>query len=366
MSLRYINRKRTQDDDFLEKKQVCKSCNTNNRNNPGMILKINTCGHSYCDQCVNSIFRKGEEACCVDVGDGAVCGIRLKLAKFRKRQFKDETLDKEMWFRKLIEDAYNKQQNEFESVIAYNQYVEDKETKIYELTYGDRSKIKILLKEIDEFKRENSKTIRKNQEELNRKKREWKIEVDKIKEYDEFIAKKFRDEDQAKISKNSVSKHDVDLINKIEQQAQADVKEIVKFHQQEHQMKLDTEEKLKKETEDRLKQEQNHVGQQIMTDDVTTMGQTRGNKRGFLNRKKFDFEMESRKIEEPWDYKYNCSFLPRKKDGYPWLRTKEDIKYAGYDKLIPVTETLKEWAGSIHIDKTSIAQRQVNDAMACL
>lgn len=268
-----------------------------------------------------------------------------------------------MWFRKFIEKVYNKQSSEFETMADYNQYVEDKENKIYEFTYGNSSRMKSLLKEIEDFQREHRKTIQKNNDEISRKRKEWKNEIDKNKEYEEYILKKHRDEDQAKLSKNNISKHDVDLINKIEKQAQADVKDIVESHQkqQEHQKLIqEREEKLKKEQEEeaKLKLEQETGGGFI---------QKRGNIRGFLNRKKFDSEMETRKVEEPWEYKYSSSFLPRRREGFPWIRTKEEIKLAGYDKLVPVSDMLKDWAGSnICVDKTSIAQRQVNDAMTCL
>lgn len=356
-------KRRNQIDDYLIKDKECKNCKSNNRNKPDMILKINTCGHSYCAECVHSVFRTGQAACTIDN-----CGYLLKQAKFRPREFEDETLDKEMHFRKLIEKVYNKQQDEFESVLDFNQYVEDKEEKIYSLTYGNSFRMKDLLKEIDDFQKENTKNIRKNNEELSRKRKEWKIEVDKMKEYDEFIVKKFREEDQSKITKNSVSKHDVDLINKIQQQSKSDVNELVKYHQQqqEHEEKrLENEEKLEKEEADRMKQEEENLEPQNLGIDQPV--QKRGNLRGFLNRKKFDSEMETRKVEEPWEYKYSCSFLPRRKDGYPWIRSKEEVVYAGYDKLVPVTDALKEWVGnSIAIDRTSIAQRQVNDAMTGL
>ena len=117
--------------------------------------------------------------------------------------------------------------SDFNSVFEYNNYVEDNENKIYDLTYGNSFRLKSLLKEIEEFQKGNLLIIRKNNEELNRKKKEWKQKVDKDQEYYQHIIKKHREEDQAKLSKNNVSKHDTELINKIAQQAQADVKNIV-------------------------------------------------------------------------------------------------------------------------------------------
>merc|ERR1712223_1516688 len=158
-----------------------------------------------------------------------------------------------MHFRKLIEKTYNKQPDEFETTAQYNQYVEDKEDIIYKFTYGDSSRMKHILKEIEEYEKENRKNIRKNNDELSRIRKEKKIEIEKNKQYEEHILQKHREEDQAKLSKNSISKHDVDLINKIEKQAQADVKDIVESHQkQQERLKLaqEREEKLKKEQEE--------------------------------------------------------------------------------------------------------------------
>merc|ERR1712066_880813 len=122
---------RRRNDDFLIKDKECKNCKSSSKNKPDLILKINVCGHSYCTDCIHRYFITGEAECLIDS-----CGMRLKQAKFRKREFEDETTDKEMWFRKFIEKVYNKQSSEFETMADYNQYVEDKENKIYEFTYG--------------------------------------------------------------------------------------------------------------------------------------------------------------------------------------------------------------------------------------
>lgn len=316
-----------------------------------MILKINICGHSYCTDCVNSVFRTGEAECRIDS-----CGMRLKQAKFRTREFEDETMDKEMHFRRLVERVYNKQQDDFNSVFEYNNYVEDNENKIYDLTYGNSFRLKSLLKEIEEFQKGNLLIIRKNNEELNRKKKEWKQKVDKDQEYYQHIIKKHREEDQAKLSKNNVSKHDTELINKIAQQAQADVKNIVSSHQQQK----EDEQKKKLEHLKKLQKEEESKNDGVVENDQHQ--QRRGNMRGILNRKKFDVEMETRKVEEPWEYKYSCNFLPKRKQGFPWIRTRDDVKKAGYDKLVNVSDCLNDWA-RLNVDVVSIAQRQVNDAM---
>merc|ERR1711884_177999 len=139
MSRYRVRTSKKRNGDYLFKDKECKNCKSNSKNKPDLILKINICGHSYCTDCVHSVFRTGEAACEIDN-----CGFRLKQAKFRAREFEDETTDKEMHFRKLIE---------------------------------------------------------KDNEELSRKRKEWKNQIDQNKQYEEYILKKHRDEDQAKLTK---------------------------------------------------------------------------------------------------------------------------------------------------------------------
>merc|ERR1711976_312129 len=310
-------------DGYLVKDKECRNCKSNDRNKPDLILKINICGHSLCDGCVNLIFRH-EEALCPIEG----CGLRLKKAKFRDRKFEDEILDKEMNFRKLVERVYNQQESNFSNPEDYGNYLEEKEEKIYKLTYDSTETMKSILKEIEEHQKENFKTISKNNKEISAKLKEWKYEVEKQKQFDEFIANKHREEDQARLQKQNVSKHDTDLINKIAQQAQQDVAQIVKSHQEQQQA-----EKARLEAEERLKLEELKLENEEKENE--SANQRRGNARGFLNRKRFDAEMQTRKVEEPWEYRYSSSaWLPRGKDGCPRLRTREDVIGAGYSSLI--------------------------------
>merc|ERR1711881_598680 len=103
--------------------------------------------------------------------------------------------------------------------------------------------------EIKEYEKENQLKIRKNNQIALRKKKDWRIKIDRDKQREREILQKFKEADLAKVTVK-VNKEDADLIQKIADQARQeglDAAEIIKSHQQ--QVEREREAQLKAEEE---------------------------------------------------------------------------------------------------------------------
>lgn len=133
--------------------QKCPRCKTSSYQNPNMKLMVNICGHRLCESCVDSVFLRPSAAC-------PECGVALRRNQFRLQQFEDSHVEKEVDIRKRILKDYNKTESDFSSLREYNDYLEDVEAIIYNLTNGvdvDTTKF-----QVETYKKENQSTIMKN------------------------------------------------------------------------------------------------------------------------------------------------------------------------------------------------------------
>eukprot|EP00058_Branchiostoma_floridae_P024739 XP_002610229.1 hypothetical protein BRAFLDRAFT_130762 [Branchiostoma floridae] len=74
---------------------ICPRCKTTKYRNPSMVLMVNTCGHTLCENCVETLFARGSGTC-------PECNISLRRNTFRIQQFEDPFVDKEVDIRKRI------------------------------------------------------------------------------------------------------------------------------------------------------------------------------------------------------------------------------------------------------------------------
>ncbi|XP_064474549.1 CDK-activating kinase assembly factor MAT1-like [Ornithodoros turicata] len=137
---------------------ACPRCKTTKYRNPSLKLMVNVCGHALCESCVELLFVKGANAC-------PQCNIALRRANFRLQVFEDAVVEKGVDIRKKILKDFNKREEDFESLRAYNDYLEEVETIIYNLTHdidteGTRRKV-------EQYKRENKTQIAKSKSKLS-------------------------------------------------------------------------------------------------------------------------------------------------------------------------------------------------------
>ncbi|XP_044005165.1 CDK-activating kinase assembly factor MAT1 [Aphidius gifuensis] len=160
--------------------QTCPRCKTTKYRNPSLKLMVNNCGHSLCESCVDMLFLKGSGSC-------PECKIPLRRTNFRVQMFEDPMVEKEVDIRKRILRDYNKKEEDFNTLKEYNDYLEEVETIIYNLSNDiDTHEMN---KKIDQYKKDNKEQIMKNKTKIGRTEAELHelIELDKKREEERKI-----------------------------------------------------------------------------------------------------------------------------------------------------------------------------------
>nr|XP_060475709.1 CDK-activating kinase assembly factor MAT1 [Panthera onca] len=133
--------------------QGCPRCKTTKYRNPSLKLMVNVCGHTLCESCVDLLFMRG-------AGNCPECGTPLRKSNFRVQLFEDPTVDKEVEIRKKVLKIYNKREEDFPSLREYNDFLEEVEEIVFNLTNNvdlDNTK-----KKMEMYQKENKDVIQKN------------------------------------------------------------------------------------------------------------------------------------------------------------------------------------------------------------
>lgn len=143
--------------------QSCPRCKTTKYRNPSLKLMVNVCGHTLCENCVEMLFVRGSGNC-------VQCDTPLRKSNFRVQLFEDPTIDKEVEIRKKVLMIYNKQEGDFPSLREYNDYLEQVEDIVYNLTNNfDVENTKLRM---EQYQRENRDVIQRNKAKLTREQEE--------------------------------------------------------------------------------------------------------------------------------------------------------------------------------------------------
>uniref|UniRef100_A0A6P7FP29 CDK-activating kinase assembly factor MAT1 n=1 Tax=Diabrotica virgifera virgifera TaxID=50390 RepID=A0A6P7FP29_DIAVI len=210
---------------------TCPRCRTSKFQNPSMKMMVNVCGHGLCESCVDLLFLKGSGSC-------PECKIPLRRINFRVQLFEDSTVEKEVDIRKRVLKDFNKKEEDFQSLQDYNDYLEEIETIIYNLS--NDIDIVNTNKKIEQYKRDNKEQILKSKGKLGREEYELEemLELEKQMEEErkkemhleeiETKKKKIR-EKEALIDELMFSNADAkNILNTFAQQAQQAKEEEVK------------------------------------------------------------------------------------------------------------------------------------------
>jgi len=131
----------------------CPKCKSSEYNNKTFVLMINECGHSLCKKCVDNLFVRQSAPC-------PTCGRTLKAKAFWEQTFDDPLVAKEVYIRKKLQKIFNLKEDDFPNLRAYNDYLEQIETYVFNLTNEvDVDETKAL---VDEFQRQHEDIIAKN------------------------------------------------------------------------------------------------------------------------------------------------------------------------------------------------------------
>ncbi|CAL1575119.1 unnamed protein product [Knipowitschia caucasica] len=143
--------------------QGCPRCKTTKYRNPSLKLMVNVCGHTLCENCVEMLFVRGSGSC-------VQCDTPLRKSNFRVQLFEDPAVDKEVEIRKKVLKIYNKRDFDFPSLREYNDYLEQVEDIVFNLTNNvDVEDTKLRM---EQYQRENRDVIQKNKAKLTREQEE--------------------------------------------------------------------------------------------------------------------------------------------------------------------------------------------------
>lgn len=157
--------------------QVCPRCKTTKYRNPSLKLMVNVCGHALCESCVELLFLKGSGSC-------PDCNVPLRRSNFRVQLFEDPVVEKEVDIRKRILRDFNKKEDDFKTLREYNDYLEEVETIIFNLT----NNIDVIEtnRRIDQFKKENKDIILKNKIKIGKDELELEEMLEEEKQSEEI------------------------------------------------------------------------------------------------------------------------------------------------------------------------------------
>ncbi|KAL4656323.1 CDK-activating kinase assembly factor MAT1 isoform X3 [Arapaima gigas] len=143
--------------------QGCPRCKTTKYRNPSLKLMVNVCGHTLCESCVEMLFVRGSGNC-------VQCDTPLRKNNFRVQLFEDPAVDKEVEIRKKVLKIYNKRDTDFADLRQYNDYLEQVEDIVFNLTNNvDVENTKRIM---EQYQRENRDIIQKNKAKLSREQEE--------------------------------------------------------------------------------------------------------------------------------------------------------------------------------------------------
>ncbi|KAI4105027.1 MAG: hypothetical protein LQ339_003644 [Xanthoria mediterranea] len=115
-----------------DKEDICPVCKSTRYLNPEMRFLVNPeCYHKMCESCVDRIFSQGPAACPI-----AGCARTLRKQRFRQQTFEDLKIEREVDIRRRVATAFNCQESDFETLLAYNNYLEDMEVATFNLLQG--------------------------------------------------------------------------------------------------------------------------------------------------------------------------------------------------------------------------------------
>lgn len=112
--------------------ESCPVCKSSRYLNASLRFLVNPeCYHKMCESCVDRIFSHGPAQCPLPG-----CKRTLRKHRFRVQTFEDIKVEREVDIRKRVAAVFNKREDDFEDLRAYNDYLNDVEDITFNLVEG--------------------------------------------------------------------------------------------------------------------------------------------------------------------------------------------------------------------------------------
>ena len=135
---------------------ICPVCKSSRYLNKSMRFLVNPeCYHKMCESCVDRIFSHGPNKCPI-----AGCHRTLRKHRFREQTFEDIQVEREVDIRKRIATVFNRREEEFDSLLDYNNYLNDVEDITFNLV--NRIDVEATEKKLQAYSDSNSGAISEN------------------------------------------------------------------------------------------------------------------------------------------------------------------------------------------------------------
>lgn len=114
-----------------EQDDICPVCKSSRYLNKSMRFLVNPeCYHKMCESCVDRIFSHGPNKCPI-----AGCQRTLRKNRFREQTFEDIQVEREVDIRRRVAAVFNRREDEFDSLMDYNNYLNEVEDMTFNLIY---------------------------------------------------------------------------------------------------------------------------------------------------------------------------------------------------------------------------------------
>ncbi|KAK3945422.1 CDK-activating kinase assembly factor MAT1-domain-containing protein [Diplogelasinospora grovesii] len=142
----------------LSSDDMCPVCKTIRYLNKDMEFLIHPdCYHSMCSNCVNRLFNDGPNQC-----PYAGCHKTLRRKGFRAPFFGDLSVEREVDIRRRVAAVFNQVEDDFETLLDYNNYLQMVEDLTFELVHGTDQKRQQAEAQLQAWEAEHKADIERN------------------------------------------------------------------------------------------------------------------------------------------------------------------------------------------------------------
>lgn len=120
---------------------ACPMCKISTYLNPNIKIYISPCYHILCESCLFRLFTNIQAPC-------PGCGTILRKINYISQTFEDMAVERECKIRKQLMRYYFKEEQDFETTLEYNDYLEDFENIVFELLEMQENEMQVRLLEI--------------------------------------------------------------------------------------------------------------------------------------------------------------------------------------------------------------------------
>ncbi|GAC73903.1 predicted E3 ubiquitin ligase [Moesziomyces antarcticus T-34] len=115
-------------EEFSSSDDKCPQCKTDRYLNPRLRLLVSPCYHKMCESCIDRIFSLGPAPC-------PECGKKVSKNQFTAQTFQDLGVEMEVAVRRTVAKLFNRREDDFLDLKAYNDYLEEVEEITFNLIH---------------------------------------------------------------------------------------------------------------------------------------------------------------------------------------------------------------------------------------